>query len=114
MDPFVIKQDDTAPLFTVRLFDGDTVVNLTGATVAFVMRALAVGHGRSDLSAVAKVDASADVADAAGGLVTYAWSAADTNMAGRFGAEIKVSREGRVTTYPSQGYISVLVVPDLR
>lgn len=93
-----VKQNDTTPnvravIYTVT---GDpavaSVVNLTGATVKFIMRQSGV--------AAAKVDTTATVVVAADGTVQYEWVAADTDTAGDYLGEFEVTdSSGDVTTY---------------
>lgn len=106
---YFIKRNDTKGTIECNLLDGDsTAADLTGATVKFLMRR----EGRSD----AKVDAEASVVgDPAEGIVSYQWQAADTDTAGDYEAEFEVTfSDGRVATFPSDGYISVKVLADVR
>lgn len=110
----MIKQDDTAPSLSATLLDDGELIDLTGASVHFVMRALvAAGEGRTEPTAgPAAVDAPAVAF--AGGAVRYDWAEGDTAQAGRYVAEFKVTRDGRVSTYPATGYIPIVVLADLR
>lgn len=93
-----IKQNDTSPnvraiLYTVT---GDppvaSVVNLTGATVKFIMR--------QSGSTAAKVDTAATVVDATAGTVQYTWIAADTDTAINYLGEFEVTdSSSAVVTY---------------
>lgn len=93
-----MKQNDTAPNVRAVLYSvtGDpavaSVVNLSGATVKFIMRT----HG----STTAKVDTSASVVSASAGTVQYEWLAADTDTVGEYLGEFEVTDSGSdVTTY---------------
>jgi len=104
---FYIKQNDTRPIITATLIDGDgSTVNLDGATVAFKMRKL----GES----TAKVDSSATVADATKGKVTYTWSASDTDTVGEYEGEFQVTfAGGGIQTYPNNKYIDIEITDDI-
>lgn len=103
-----ITQGDTGPnlVSTLRDSNGD-VVNLTGATVRFLMTA----RGGSTL----KVNGSASiVGDATGGVVSYAWQSADTDTAGDFNAEFEVTFSGGAKqTFPNSRYLRIQVKPQL-
>ena len=109
---FYIKADDTAPSLRAVLEDEDGVVDLTGATVAFVMRGRADSDG--NVPALVKVDAAGVVVDAANGVVRYDWAAEDTDTPGTFDFEFKVTIDGVTASYPSRGYNTVVVGRSLR
>ena len=67
---------DRNPPIREEITSGGAAYNLTGATVAFQMR--------DPRSGTFKVNTSATVDDAAGGLVSYAWGATDLDTAGIF------------------------------
>ncbi|MEH7246457.1 GDSL-type esterase/lipase family protein [Neobacillus niacini] len=94
-----LKRNDTKDIigYTMTYANG-TPVNLTGATVRYVM-----GKGNTLIT-----NASATVVDAAIGKVEYALTDADTLVAGVFHAEFEVTfADGKVKTFPNNGYISV-------
>lgn len=98
---FSIKQHDTSPSYTATLG-----VNLTGATVKFIMRLPG--------SSSTKVSESATITGATAGQVQYAWASGDTDTAGLYAAEWEVTFAGGVKqTYPGEDYYYVNVVPDL-
>lgn len=106
-DTFWIKQNDTAPAIQATLKDADgNVVDLTGATVRFHMRA-------SDDTT--KVDAAASITSPpTGGIVSYGWVAADTDTEGRYRAEFEVTySDGTIETFPNSEYIIVLIMDDI-
>lgn len=111
---FTIKQGDTRPLFVVVLKDdfgqpGEAPVNLTtaGGTAFFNMRS--AGAGATKISR-----GTALVTNAAAGEVTYSWTAADTNTAGDYEAELEVQwTGGKVETFPNDGYWDISVVDDI-
>lgn len=104
---FFIKKNDTTPAITSTLQDADgNAVNLTGATVKFIMRK----KGASS----AKVDASATVVTPAEGTVSYTWVTANTDTAGDYEAEWQVTfAGGAVQTFPNSKHLKVSVVRDL-
>ncbi len=93
-----MKTNDTTPNIRAVLYTvtGDpptaSVVNLTGATVKFIMR-------QSGVTA-AKVDTAATIVLATSGTVQYEWVVADTDTAGDYMGEFEVTDSGSdVTTY---------------
>ena len=104
---FYIKQNDTRPIMSATLIDGNgSTVNLDGATVAFKMRAVG--------GSTAKVDASASIAEATKGKVTYTFTASDTNTVGEYEGEFEVTfAGGGIQTYPNNKYIEIEVVDDI-
>ena len=108
MADWTMKRNDTGPVITATLKDAaGAAVNLTTATqVKFKMRAVAPGS--------LKVDGTATVTNAAGGQVSYAWQAADTDTAGDYYAEWEVTfASGLIETFPNAGYITITIVADL-
>jgi hypothetical protein len=100
MVDFSIKQNDREPVFraTVTQRDG-TAVNLTGASVTFVMR--------NRESKAIKVNAAMTIDDATAGRVSYPWTALDTDTVGFYEAEIKIVLSGgKQLTVPTTGYLS--------
>jgi hypothetical protein len=111
---FTIRQHDRLPAIAYTLGEDVTTgatttnsaVNLTGSTVTFIMRLVG--------AASAKVNATATVVAATSGTVRYDWIAADTDTAGDYQAEWQVTDSaGRKRTFPTVGYITITVVPDL-
>lgn len=61
-----------------------------------------------------KVDAAAEIVDAAAGSVKYQWQADDTDETGRFQGEFEITfADGGVQTVPTAGYIAVVITPEL-
>jgi hypothetical protein len=104
-----IKRGDTAPPYLVRLTyvaeDGTvTPVNLTGAAVKVL--------GQGDTNGMPTINRAATGDDQ--GEVRMDWQTGDTAVAGRFRTEIQVTfPDGSVLTFPADGYLDVVVVPDL-
>jgi lysophospholipase L1-like esterase len=100
-----LKRNDTKDTISYKLTNADnSAVNLTGATVRFVM-----GRGN-----VLLTNAEAVIADAATGEVEYALTESDTLTAGMFHAEFEVTfSDGKIKTYPNNGYILVNIQPNV-
>lgn len=101
-----VKQGDAGSKITATLYGGDgQPANLTGATVRFLMRA----PGGS-----LKVNGTATLEDAAGGVVSYTWAAADLDTPGTYDAEWEVTYAGGAKqTFPSDRYLRIVVLDDL-
>jgi lysophospholipase L1-like esterase len=96
-----LKRNDTKDTisYTVTNLDG-SVVNLTGASIKFVM-----GKNKTLIT-----NATATIVSAAAGTVSYTLTESDTLVAGTFNAEFEVTfSDGKVKTYPSNGYIQVKI-----
>lgn len=104
---FYIKQNDTSPGILATLQDASGVaINLVGATVRFHMRELNTG--------TTKVNALATVVTAASGIVRYSWIAADTNTVGSFQGEFQATyADGKIETFPNDGYIPIEITDDI-
>lgn len=107
MAVYSYKRNDTGKLHRVTLSDAAGVVDLTNAAaVRFHMY-------REDTRAQ-KVNAAMTIQDAAGGIVRYAWQAADVDTAGRFLAEIEVTwQDATETTFPNTEFDLVVIHDDL-
>lgn len=103
-----VKRGDLLPLpATVLKHTDGTVVDLTSATVRFIMRP--VGASSPKVAASAAV-----IGSPVNGSVMYAWIAADTDTVGVFRAEWEVTFPGAVPqTFPTVGYLEVRVFDDL-
>lgn len=120
VDPFLIKQHDTQPSLAATLSDDSgPIVIPGGATVSFVMRraddacGCSCEDGESAPRPAVKVNRAAVVVNGALGQVRYDWAVGDTDAAGDFSGEFKVSVAGAITTYPSSSYIPITVTQDL-
>ena len=104
---FTVKLGDTGAEIAAILKANALAVDLTGATVKFLMKA-------ASLTGAAKVDAAATIVDAATGSVKYAFTAGDLDTAGSWLGEFEVTdASSRIATYPSAGYIKISIVQDL-
>lgn len=99
---FTIKENDLQPWLRATLVQADgTPIDLTGATVRFVMQ-------QQDAPTL-KVDAGAVIVDATKGVVEYRWAIGDTDTPGNYRAEFKVILPGSRLTVPNAEYITVRV-----
>ena len=106
--PIQIKRNDRAPLVKSTLLDENSLpVDLTGASVKFVMKT-------TEAAPSTKVNAAMTLANAAGGVVEYAWALGDTDTAGSYVAEFEVTyASGVIQTFPTSGFETVTIHPDL-
>jgi hypothetical protein len=104
---FWIKQGDLLPTVQATLKDAaDTVWDLTGATVKFLMRSLT--------SEVVKVNATADILDAVNRKVEYKWVGTDTDTVALFEVEWEVTfPSGKKETFPGDRYNIIEVVEQI-
>lgn len=101
----VLKRNDRQPPIEASLEQAaGTPINLTGASVKFIMRN----------EATVKVNATATIIDANRGVVKYEWGLTDTDTAGTYQAEFEITfADGRKLTVPNDEYIVVVVLEDL-
>jgi len=96
---FFINQNDTSPDIECDLISNGALVDLTGASVQFVM---------GDL-----VDAPAMIVNN-NGRVRYVWQDTDTAIAGTHKANFQVIfANGKRETFPNNGYILITINPEL-
>lgn len=101
---FTIKKGDTLPSLRVTLQSGNEPVDLTDATVYFVM----VDSKNSEV-----VNQPAHIVDAEEGIVEYYWRPEDTKDRGSYYAEFRVhfaADENHQATFPNDGHIEVKVL----
>ena len=100
---YVVKQGDTANTLNAALtYNDGTAVNLTGATVKFVMRAYTAANPA--------INAAATIVTPAAGTVSYTFTAADTATAGTYEAVFQVTFSGGTTqTFPTDGTLEIWV-----
>lgn len=106
MADIVLKRGDRSPSVTATLRQAGVPIDLTGASVVFVMRS-------KSGQAPAKVNAAATIVTPASGIVRYDWIAGDVDTAGLFYAEFKVTLTGKVVTCPNTGHLEVTILDDL-
>lgn len=104
---FTIKQHDQLPELTVILTDSKSaIVNVTGASVRFIMTNKSTG--------VKSIDQPATIVDPTNGVVKYTWANGDTDTSGSFSGEFEVKfPDTRVETFPNSKNINIKVFPDL-
>ncbi|MFK7695410.1 BppU family phage baseplate upper protein [Paenibacillus sp. HJGM_3] len=102
---FTIKAHDTTSLRGTLKDANGSVVNLTGATVNFVVV-------KRDLTP--KFKRAAEITNAAGGQVQYSFTPTDTTEIGIFYGEFEVTYAGgAVETFPNEGHIRIMIGSDL-
>lgn len=106
MSQFFIKRGDTLPLLRRTLELDGTAIDLSAATVKFLLRAADAGTGAVGAGSVSVIDAT-------GGVVEYSWGAADTATAGSYYGEFEATIGGKRLTVPNTGYINIEVYQDL-
>lgn len=103
-----IRQGDTLPIFSCRLLDNANPpagYNLTGCTVALVVRPS--DPSRPAASLTGTVDATAT------GDVSRAWTTADTAEAGDYLMHWRVVGPSGTMTFPNDRFFSLHVEPKL-
>lgn len=104
---FDIKRDATRPSIGFKIQDSSGVaVDLTDATVVLKM---------TTPGGTVKIDDEAcTITDEPGGLVRYDWEVGDTDVQGRYNAELTVTYPDLTTErFPPEGFIRVNVRPAL-
>lgn len=97
-----LKTGDTWPLLDGLITAGGVPTNLTGATVRFFM---------SKRDGTLVVNSAATIVDAVAGKVEYAWNSADTDTAGKYYCEFRVTfGDGKITTVPNDGYMELEII----
>jgi hypothetical protein len=98
-----MKRGDTAPALRAELTDNGEPIDLTPATVKVIGKR----NGAAVFSRAATTKTNL-------GVVTMAWGPTDTMLPGLISIEIELTwANGDVQTLPSNGYLQVLVDPDL-
>lgn len=104
MKIFQIKRGDTSPVLRFAL--EPTTQSIAGASVRFQMRSKALAL---------MVDEPATIVSELPGVVEYAWREIDTETAGVFDAEFKVTyADGGIETFPNTTFIFVRIMEDVR
>ena len=100
-----MKKGDILPVVDAELCDRRGPVDLTGATVNFIIKSP---------TGVVKINAACVIVDAANALVRYHWVPTDTNTPGAYRGEFQVSYPGgTLDTFPNDKYIPVIITEDL-
>lgn len=99
---FDIKRGDTGPALSRILRDGQGIaVNLVGASVTFSM-------GLRGAAAI--VDKAEATIGPANGQVVYAWQTGDTDRAGSYFGEFRVTyADGTIETFPNDSSMVILI-----
>lgn len=107
MPDFTTHQGDTSPTWTDSLVDATgATVNLTGASVQFVMRTLT--------ASTPTTNAAATIVTPATGQVSYTPTATDTALAGHYmGSWVVTFSGGAVSTFPVDGYLDIWIEENL-
>lgn len=101
-----MKTGDLRPIVEAQLGDRNGPVNLTGATVLFIMKL--------PTASVPKVSAQCVIVDAPLGRVQYTWVGTDTDTPGAYRSEFQVSLPGGVVvTFPNDDYVPTIIADDL-
>ena len=110
-DEVRLKKGDVLPVLQMTLRDSDgAALDLTAVTaVTFRMRA----RGDGSAGELKVNSAGSVVAPATGGVVEYAWQAADVNTVGVYDAEWALTYPGGGQTVPTAGYTTVIVEQSL-
>lgn len=107
MADFYIKVNDRLPVILATLSDAAGPINLTGATVKFIMTD--VRGTTPKVNAAAAIDP-----DPTTGKVSYVWVTGDTDTPGVYDAEWEIIfGDGKPLTVPNDGRLRVQVVRDL-
>lgn len=108
-DYFIRSGDHGETIHSVCEDSTGAAVNISGATVKFVLQP--IGGGALKLNATASND---DVGVSTRGNVSYTWQAADTDTPGLYLAYWRVTLGGgAVQTFPNGGYVLVRVTSAL-
>jgi hypothetical protein len=99
-----IKRNDTRDAIKATLSNESGLVNLDGATVRFLM----------SKRGVKKIDRQAQIQDATAGIVWAVFETGDTDETGLFQSEFEVTfSDGRIETFPNDGFILIDIINDL-
>lgn len=106
MADFTLKQNDTWPPLEAVLTDANGAVNLTGASVRMILKSAGAGS--------TVIQGACTIVSAVEGRVRYTWLAADTSLVNTLSGEFEVTwGDGKITTFPNDGYFTVEIKADL-
>lgn len=109
-DTIRMKVGDRLPAIDRVLYKPDgTPQDLTGATVQFKFQLAPVNGG----AAGTVKGGSCTVLNVAGGQVRYSWAAGDTSVAGVYRAEFIATIGGSDVSFPNQGFLLLIIDPDV-
>lgn len=104
MADVTLKRNDTKDNIKATLSNESGPVDLTGATVRFLM----------SKRGTVKVDRTADIKDAVNGVVWIVFEQGDTDETGLYQAEFEVTfSDARIETFPNDSYILIEIKSDL-
>lgn len=100
------KRNDTRTAVKATLIGGDgSPVDLAGASVRFLV---------TDFRGTSIIARQVDIVSAVEGKVLFVPEAPETGQAGTYRGEFEATfDDGRLETYPNDGYISIEILPDL-
>ena len=103
-----VKKDDTRPHLDVILTDDQLrPLDVSNSAVTFTMRDASSGDVTVDAARCLFLNPSE-------GAVRHRWTAAQTSMSGLYEGEFRVEDDsGRVQTFPSDGFISIIIVDSI-
>jgi hypothetical protein len=100
----MIKRNDTKDNIKATLSNESGPVDLTGATVRFLM----------SKRGIVKVDRQVQIQDAVNGIVWMVFDQGDTDESGSFQAEFEVTfSDARIETFPNDGFFLINIINDL-
>jgi len=107
LNEITIKQGDTRNCIKATLRDKDgELVDLTDLQVLFNMK---------KINGSTKTNTYAHVEDAVNGEVWYVWNEGDTDVPGRYRGDFEVIYlDGKVETFPNNGYINIKIIDNLK
>jgi len=106
---FFLKQNDTGKPIEGILRDGfGSPIDVTGATVLFLMRLAPAGAVKISAGAMGAVGSATN------GRVKYSFAPGDVDTAGTYEAEVQATfANGLVRTFPEENYITVEIEDDI-
>lgn len=103
-DPFYIKRGDTSP--SLRYTLDPATVDLTGASVQFQWRLRGGATVNSRAATIVTATGTPEV--------QHTWAAGDTDVAGLYEGEFRVTfAGGAVETFPNVGFIDLRIEEDV-
>lgn len=108
-----MKANDLLPSIQANLTSNGSPVDLTGATVKFIMKAADASFAPT--AGTTKVNsAGVIVGSATAGVVRYDWTTGDTATPGNYVAEWQVTfSASKPETFPTLTYHTITIVADL-